>query len=169
MWRENRTQLSYCGTVEWRCLQQSGTLKFSNSFDSRTSKPCIQDDPTASGFWFAKPEILPNCAGGELNSIFGHYHEWGCSSNYPYLKLGGIFPIVFVAPRQVGRDIWSDGIGVIKPIAVFKSQSLTIEIKILNNSLAGFISVRNYRWSNLCEASLTIPFLSLVRINNSEC
>ena len=63
------------------------------------NKLSVQDDAKAIGFWFAMPEILPNCAGGEFNSICGHYHERGCPSNDPNVKLGGIFPIVVAAPR----------------------------------------------------------------------
>ena len=67
-------------------------------------KLSIQDDATTSSCWFAMQKILPNCAGDELISISDLYHEWGCSSNEPNARLGGIFPIVVAAPRQVVRE-----------------------------------------------------------------
>jgi len=57
----------------------------------------------ASGFWFAMRENVHNCVDGEINSICGHYREWGGSSNDPAIKLGGIFPIDVAAHRQVCR------------------------------------------------------------------
>jgi len=66
-------------------------------------KLAILDAAKASGFWFAMRENVHNCVDGEINSICGHYREWGGSSNDPAIKLGGIFPIDVAAHRQVCR------------------------------------------------------------------
>ena len=63
----------------------------------------ILGGPKASGFWFAMRDHVHRCVDGELNSICGHYREWGGSPDDPNVKLGGIFPIDVAEHRQVCR------------------------------------------------------------------
>ena len=63
----------------------------------------ILGGPKAFGFWFAMRDHVHRCVDGELNSICGHYREWGGSPDDPNVKLGGIFPIDVAEHRQVCR------------------------------------------------------------------
>jgi hypothetical protein len=44
---------------------------------------------------------LYSCEVGELNSICGHYREWGKKSNNPDIKLGVAISIDVATHRQV--------------------------------------------------------------------
>ena len=61
----------------------------------------ILGGPKASGLWFAMPDNLYNCEVGELNSICGHYREWGGTPNDPDIKLGAAISIDVATHRQV--------------------------------------------------------------------
>ena len=61
----------------------------------------ILGGPKASGLWFAMPDNLYNCEDGELNSICGHYREWGGTPNDPDIKLGAAILIDVATHRQV--------------------------------------------------------------------
>ena len=61
----------------------------------------ILGGPKASGLWFAMPDNLYNCEDGELNSICGHYREWGGTPNDPDFKLGAAISIDVATHRQV--------------------------------------------------------------------
>ena len=47
------------------------------------------------------PDNLYNCEDGELNSICGHYREWGGTPNDPDIKLGAAISIDVATHRQV--------------------------------------------------------------------
>ena len=57
------------------------------------SNLAILGGPKASGLWFAHPDNLYSCIDGEINSICGHYREWGGSPNDPNISLGAVVPI----------------------------------------------------------------------------
>ena len=52
------------------------------------------------------PDNLYNCEDGELNSICGHYREWGGTPNDPDIKLGAAISIDVATHRQVCAVNW---------------------------------------------------------------